>query len=167
MILILRGRPGVGKTTVCERIAKVLTVDGFITKEIRMEGKRVGFEIHLLKTGDVIPLARRSSRKRMVGRYEVFVENLDRVVELLESAEKIEETIIIDELGKMESMSNKFVDWVLKVPKRWKKVVLTAPSKDIPILVEFLNVWKDSKMMWLNENNRMDVLRKVIEILRG
>ena len=166
MIVILRGNPGVGKTTVCEKILTTLRADGFLTKEVRKNGKRVGFDIHLISTGCVLPLARKS-KKGMVGKYEVFVENLDKVIFLLENMEKTEDTIIIDELGKMESLSKRFVNWIMEIPKRWKNVILTAPSKDIPILREFLNRWKEAKILWMNVENRDRMVDTLLGMLRG
>jgi nucleoside-triphosphatase len=50
MKLLLEGRPGVGKTTAVERIAALLRdagvpVSGFVTREIRKGGQRVGFSL--------------------------------------------------------------------------------------------------------------------------
>jgi len=167
VILILRGKPGIGKTTVCQRIFEKHNVDGFITKEVRRGSRRIGFDIFLIKTKERIPLARETDTKRMVGKYEVFVENLDKVIFLLENMEKTEDTIIIDELGKMESLSKRFVSWVMEIPKRWKNVILTAPSKDIPILREFLNRWKEAKILWMNVENRDRMVDILMRMLRG
>lgn len=45
--LLLTGPPGCGKTTVLERVAeqvRELRLAGFVTRELREQGQRVGFE---------------------------------------------------------------------------------------------------------------------------
>ncbi len=46
--VFLTGRPGVGKTTVIERALQMMgdiEMHGFITREMREDGRRVGFRI--------------------------------------------------------------------------------------------------------------------------
>ena len=57
--LLLTGIPGVGKTTVLRKVAERLSgveLGGFLTDEIRVEGKRVGFAIETFD-GDSATLA--------------------------------------------------------------------------------------------------------------
>ena len=72
--LLLKGRPGIGKTTIVRRVLdqlKGVKADGFFTEEIRERGERKGF---LIKTLDgmsrVLSHVKFSSRVR-VGRYGV------------------------------------------------------------------------------------------------
>jgi nucleoside-triphosphatase THEP1 len=46
-VILLTGRPGIGKTTVIKKIVSLLgsNTGGFYTREIRQQGKRTGFEI--------------------------------------------------------------------------------------------------------------------------
>ena len=44
MNILLQGLPGIGKTTIIEKLAELLkNIAGFYTKEIRQNGERVGF----------------------------------------------------------------------------------------------------------------------------
>ena len=59
MRIFITGMPGVGKTTLALKIAEGLKdlgykVGGFITKEIRKNGRRVGFKIITLDTNDSV-----------------------------------------------------------------------------------------------------------------
>jgi nucleoside-triphosphatase len=49
-VILLTGRPGVGKTTVIKKIASLLgeNAGGVYAREIRVKGKRTGFEIVIL-----------------------------------------------------------------------------------------------------------------------
>ena len=54
MIVAVTGHPGVGKTTLVERVlaAVPLRAGGMITKEIRKVGRRVGFAVIDVATGE-------------------------------------------------------------------------------------------------------------------
>jgi nucleoside-triphosphatase len=110
--LLLTGQPGVGKTTVIRKIAGAipdLTVRGFFTEEIRSEGRREGFRLETFD-GDVTVLSHVDIRSpHRLGRYGVDVAALDRVVD---SALRLSDTVdlyLIDEIGKMECFSERFV----------------------------------------------------------
>ncbi len=47
MQIVITGRPGVGKTTLIERVLAEISLDagGMLTKEIRKCGHRVGFSV--------------------------------------------------------------------------------------------------------------------------
>ena len=62
MRIFITGMPGVGKTTLALKVAERLKdlgykVGGFITKEIRKDGRRVGFKIITLDTNEEAILA--------------------------------------------------------------------------------------------------------------
>lgn len=82
-ILLLTGRPGVGKTTFIRRLAADLgrSAGGFYTEEIRKSGDRVGFRLVTLD-GHAAIFAHTDWVKRMryrVGRYGVDLAVLDRI----------------------------------------------------------------------------------------
>ena len=46
--LLITGYSGVGKTTLCAKLAAQLrATEGFLTHELRKDGRRVGFEVFL------------------------------------------------------------------------------------------------------------------------
>ena len=109
--LLIEARPGAGKTTALSRVAERLRDDGvalsgFLTREMRDGGRRVGFEIEtfdgergLLAHVDIAGPPR-------VGRYGVDLEEFERVA--LPALEDPASVLLIDELGKMELASERF-----------------------------------------------------------
>ena len=114
--LLLTGRPGVGKTTLVRRVVQRLgrPAGGFYTRELRQQGRRVGFEIVTLD-GQRATLAHVDipSRQR-VGKYGVDVAALDRVgVPAIHRAIEAGALVVVDEIGKMELFSEAFKAAVL------------------------------------------------------
>ena len=116
----LTGRPGVGKTTVLLRAAeklksKGLKIGGFISREVREAGFRVGFKIIDLGSGREGWLAHvnQPSGPR-VGKYRVCMRDLEAVgVAAIREAISQAEIIVIDEVGPMELHSQPFREAVL------------------------------------------------------
>jgi nucleoside-triphosphatase len=109
--LLLTGPPGVGKTTVVHRAAEELSdfeIRGFTTEEIRKAGQRVGFRIETFD-GDSAVLAHVKIRSlHRIGKYGVDLTALDRV-----AADQLAPgrggVVFVDEIGKMETLSEVFV----------------------------------------------------------
>jgi len=109
--VLLTGLPGCGKTTLVERVAAQFPgpTGGFLTREVREGGQRVGFEIVTLAG-----VRGRLSHVKFpgpprVGRYGVDLAALHRVA--LPAMEPGPETelMLIDEIGKMECLSPRFI----------------------------------------------------------
>ena len=115
-IILLTGPPGVGKTTMVNRLAttllsKGLTVSGITTREVREDGNRTGFRITDLSTREEGWLARKdSSSGPRIGSYRVISQDLEKIgVHAIERAtEKPTTVTIVDEIGPMEMTSSAF-----------------------------------------------------------
>jgi nucleoside-triphosphatase len=109
----LTGRPGVGKTTVIERLLKILPLSagGMITKEIRVCGHRVGFSLLDVATGEEGVLAHLHHRDGpRVGRYTVDLRSLEEIgVRAVQRAIEGCELVVIDEIAPMELAAPGFV----------------------------------------------------------
>ena len=110
--LLVTGKPGVGKTTLLERVVErlrgSLRLAGFTTAEVRSpEGERRGFDIVTVE-GKRSELARVGfSSSVRVGRYGVNLEAFERLA-LPELRRRDVDLIVIDEIGKMECASGRF-----------------------------------------------------------
>ena len=109
--ILLTGPPRCGKTTVVQKLVARFTgaAAGFYTREVRRAGERVGFEIVTLD-GQVAWLSRVDFPGPFrVGKYGVNLENLHRVgLPALEPAPGVD-LIVVDEVGKMECLSPRFI----------------------------------------------------------
>jgi nucleoside-triphosphatase len=112
-ILLISGRPGVGKTTVIRRLADAIRnqAGGFYTEEIRKSGKRIGFRLVTLR-GRSATFAHADWAARTphrVGRYGVDTSVLDRIgVQAIRQALRYRRVILVDEIGRMELFSDAF-----------------------------------------------------------
>ncbi len=88
------------------------TVGGIYCPEVRRGGRRVGFKIVDLTENDEYPLAEVGAPGPRVGRYGVYVENLERAADSIERAVEEADLVIVDEVGPMELKSERFVEAV-------------------------------------------------------
>jgi len=104
----LTGPPGVGKSTIVNRIVEEAErlgcrPGGIKAPEVREGGRRVGFLIVDVATGRQGWLARRGAPGPRVGSYGVIVEDVLKVgVPALEWAVEHADLVVIDEIGPME-----------------------------------------------------------------
>lgn len=121
-VILLTGRPGIGKTTVVREIAARLGAGagGFFTREVRAQGQRTGFEIVTLdgQRGD---LATKSPGRAFAGeipfgKYRINPAAIDALaVPALLTALRRGQVIVVDEIGPMELVSDRFRQAVLAI----------------------------------------------------
>ena len=111
--LLLTGPPGCGKTSIIRKVLDRISspATGFYTEEVRgKDGKRVGFDVVTLD-GRRGTLARASIKGPRVGKYGVDLRFLECTV-LSELRSEQKDLVVIDEIGKMECLSNVFIEVV-------------------------------------------------------
>ena len=101
--ILITGLPGSGKTTLVEKIVRQLDVPvaGFITREIRERGNRLGFSIDTFdgQSGVLAHVDFKSGYR--VGRYGVQIETIDKIAVTSLNPSATDVLIVIDEIGKM------------------------------------------------------------------
>ncbi len=109
--VLLTGLPGCGKTTVAAQVAAEWggRARGLLTREMRRDGQRVGFEIVTL-SGERAGFSHVDlPGPPRVGKYGVDLDALHRVALPAMEPEGDTDLMIIDEIGKMECLSPRFV----------------------------------------------------------
>ena len=118
--ILLEGRPGAGKSTVAQRLGELLVergshVAGFVTRELRERGRRVGFAVETF-AGESATLAHVSlPGPPRVSKYGVDLNAFERVALPALAASARADVFVIDELGKMELASRRFCESVSRL----------------------------------------------------
>jgi len=141
--LLLAGAPGSGKTTLVCRLAERLraegvVVSGFVTREVREDGHRVGFTAEAEGRSPVLIAHVAWAEGPRVGRYRVDVTAFERVaLPALRQALHGDGVAIIDELGQMELLSPAVIEAVERLFGREVPVVATVHLKAHPVTDAF------------------------------
>ncbi len=161
--IAVTGRPGVGKTTLCLKVYDALKdklkIKGFITKEVREKGVRIGFKLVDLESGDEAWLAKVGHRSPFkVGKYGVIVESIDRFAERIDGYADAD-LIILDEIGPMELKSRKFVRAVESILDREHLLFTIHLKSQHPLL---RRIRSEFEVITLTEDNRDAVAKEIV-----
>jgi len=168
MKLLLTGRPGIGKSTVIQKVlaACPVTPGGFVTSEIRRGGARVGF---LLKTTDgkeeILVHIHLSSPYR-VGKYGVDVPGFESIaLPALQRDWDSGALIVVDEIGTMELCSSTFRDMVVGILRdEYADVVGVVRMGNDPFIGE-IRLIEGLELVAVTTSNRerlvSDILRRI------
>jgi len=129
---LITGKPGVGKTTLVQRIIERMgsvKMAGFCTSEIRCRGSRLGFKLQGLNGGRRTLAHVGIDGQHRVGRYGVDKDGFEEFLATLDLLNPDIELIVIDEIGKMELFSIRFRNLVRNALNADKQVLATIPLK--------------------------------------
>lgn len=166
--ILLTGLPRSGKTTAVMQIITNLNckeIAGFYTQEIRRGGIRKGFSWRRLDgtSGTLAHIDIRGPFK--VGKYGVDVAGFETsVVPVLDTEKTDTQLFIIDEIGKMECFSNKFVTAIRRLFKSDKSVLATVALKGIGLISEVKND-PNIKLFNLTRRNSEKTINEILQIL--
>ncbi len=166
MKIAVTGRPGIGKTTLCLKVYDALKdkleIEGFVTREVREKGVRIGFKLIDLKSGEEAWLAKVGYKSPFkVGKYGVILESIDRFAERIEGYSNAD-LIILDEIGPMELKSRKFVEAVEGILDRDDLLFTIHLKSHHPLLKR---IRSEFEVITLSEENRNAVADEIVRRL--
>ncbi len=163
--LLITGLPGIGKTTLIKKLSeelKHLHPAGFYTQELREEGVRKGFEFFSLDGKRGLLSHKNIKSPYRVGPYKVDIEGFENFLDSVPFFNSLNRLVIIDEIGKMECLSDPFKNLLKKIFNSGKLVIATIALKGSGLIAE-IKEREDVKLFELTSHNR-DIL--FLEILK-
>jgi nucleoside-triphosphatase len=173
-VFILTGAPGVGKTTLLTKIvsalkAKGVCVGGMISREVREDNVRVGFEILDLTSGKHGWLAQvKGQSGPQVGKYHINLDDLDNIgtTAITQALEKCS-AIAIDEIGPMELYSQRFKQAVAQALGSKKLVLVVVHGKANDPLVTQVKRRVDAEVFNVTFSNRESLFAQLTQNILG
>ncbi|MEM7008541.1 MAG: NTPase [Thermodesulfobacteriota bacterium] len=164
--ILISGLPGIGKTTLIKEIYAQIKDShpvGFYTEEIRNESQRKGFQLMGLDGSTAIFAHILIESPHHVGKYRVDVEAFDRFLTSFDFSNK-KRPVIIDEIGKMECLSSKFVSLVSQVFDSDNLVIATISHTDGGIKGK-IKQRDDVELFKMNLDNRNSLSKEILEVI--
>ncbi len=170
----ITGMPSVGKTDTLLKIIHTLedhgyVVQGMVTEPIIVKKKRVGFNVRNWQTKEKEVFAHIDyETKEKVGIYGVDITALENVgVPAIREAitdEKVN-IIVIDEIGKMEMLSEKFCEMVIEALHSDKPILVTLHKKSRTPLLQDVRRRDDIRILEVTPVNRNLLPYKIEKIM--
>jgi nucleoside-triphosphatase len=165
----ITGRPGVGKTTLIERVIELvpLSAGGIIGKEVLVCGHRVGFSLIDIATGESGVLAHIHQRVGpKIGKYTVNLDTLhDIAIPAIRHAIESKDLVVIDEFAPMELVSPEFLPIVeLALLSDKPLIIATHATLDHPLVHR---IRQDLRLFRVKLSNRDRLVSEVAAFLTG
>jgi len=163
--ILITGLPGVGKTTLVKKLSEALKnfhPVGFYTEEIREEGLRKGFEL-ISFDGRRGLLSHRDIRSPYrVGKYKVDIKGFEDFLDSISFFSLSKCLIMIDEIGKMECLSDRFKKLLKEILDSEKLVIATIALKGMELIAE-IKKRNDVKLFEIKQSNRDSLLFEILK----
>ncbi|MGC9516410.1 MAG: NTPase [Methanomicrobiales archaeon] len=166
--ILLTGPPGIGKTTVLNRIKNYikgnnLVVGGVYCPELCQNGQRIGFKIIDLITNDEGILSHINIDGPRLGKYRVNLKDLDTVgTSAIYKALDESDFILIDEIAPMELNSPNFCEAVLEAFNSSKPVIAVIHKRSKNPFIINLKKRDDVEIYEITKENRNTIHREVL-----
>jgi nucleoside-triphosphatase len=165
MKLLLTGPPGVGKTTVIQKVLSGIEISagGFYTQELREKGlrqglrlcRRIGFSLRTLDGKEGVLAHIDYQGRYRVGRYVVDIALFEALaLPALERALETKELVVIDEIGKMELFSRRFQEMVLHILDQAEQHLLGVIHQGRGPFMASIKRRRDLEIMAVSQANR-------------
>jgi nucleoside-triphosphatase len=165
--ILLTGPPRCGKTTVVQQVAGRWPgrAAGFYTREVRVKGVRVGFEIVTLDGQTALLSHVDFPGPYRVGKYGVNLENLRRVgLPALEVKPGVD-LVVVDEVGRMECLSDEFVAAMERLWEQPVALLITVAEKGGGYMAA-IKEKSELILITVTQENRDGLPDQILELLR-
>jgi nucleoside-triphosphatase len=165
--LLFTGAPGSGKSTAILRLARLLDSPprGFYTEEVREGGERQGFRLVAFDGTEAVIAHVDFPKAHRVSKYGVDVAAIDEASERLLAPRRAAPVYLVDEIGKMECLSQRFVARMRELLDSEATVVATVASKGGGFIGE-VKRREDCELWTLTRGNRDAMPQRVLDWLR-
>ena len=163
--LLITALPGVGKTTLIKNLAealKPLHPVGFLTAEIREGGIRKGFELISLDGRKGLLSHTDIQSPHRVGKYKVDIKGFEDFLDSPSIRNLSTSLVLIDEIGKMECLSDRFKTWLQNCLDSEKWVIATIALKGSGF-IEAVKKRQDVRLFEMEQRNRDSLLSDILK----
>jgi nucleoside-triphosphatase len=166
--ILLTGPPRSGKSTLIEKVVKKIKrpATGFFTRELREQGKRVGFLIETLDGKTGLLAHQNINSNYRVGKYKVNIKDLDQIAVPSMLPSTADQIVVIDEIGKMECFSRLFKETLLRVLSGENQVIGSIAIKGDRFIQTIKNR-DDVILVSISENTRDLALELFLQKIQG
>ena len=164
---LISGLPGIGKTTLIKKLIEQIRGKkpvGFYTEEIKFEDQRKGFQLISLDGKRAILAHVLIESAHRIGKYGVDLKTFDDFLDSINYAQNNDSPIIIDEIGKMECLSSKFVKIIWDIMDSDNPVIATISHTDGGIKGKIKNR-EDVELYKMNLDNRDSIFKTIQEAI--
>ena len=169
--ILLTGNPRVGKTTLLKKILErlgSLALSGFYTEEVTESGVRMGFRAVTLSGSSAVFAHKdfHTDPKHRLGKYGVRPELLEHLVlSHLDPLRKEADLIVVDEIAKMELLSQPFRERLLETLDSTCPTLGTIALKGTG-LIKRIQRRPDVQLFTLTRKNRSSLGEEILRKLR-
>jgi nucleoside-triphosphatase len=165
--LLITGLPGVGKTTLIKKLSEALKhlhPVGFYTAEIREGGVRKGFELINLEGKKELLSHKEIRSPYQVGHYKVDIQGFEDFLISISFSNPSTRLIIIDEIGKMECLSDRFKKLLNETLDSEKWVIASVALKGCGLIAE-VKERSDVRLFEITKKNRDSLLKQISDFV--
>ncbi len=169
MHVLITGQRGVGKTTLINRVIQELNlpVFGFQTrKEDILADSGKGSPVHIYEAGkEQIPMPENLISYSKARNHDLMKEAFDRYALKLQEPIPTGHIVLLDELGFMEAVSERFCNAVLSLLDSPTPLIASVRDKDVPFLNR-VRSHENCRCFTVTEENREALFTEILNFFR-